>query len=137
MSKNKQLYLIYINEAGKTWRGENIYEFLFSDTTDDVDGYGWDVYPAAGTPEPPKVEMVLGVGKLHTEIKFDLIQNSDTFSVWDAVDGVIALGWENIVDYDEYPEKRMCFKFGEEINSVVDKLSEKEIILKINKIDHE
>jgi hypothetical protein len=27
--------------------------------------------------------------------------------VWDAVDGVIALGYENIDDYESYPESRL------------------------------
>jgi hypothetical protein len=62
-----------------------------------------------------------------------LVQQSDTFSVWDAVDGVIALGWENIDEYDEYPEIRLWFKFGEEIKTVNDKLYEKDIVLEYSK----
>lgn len=125
----EDLFLVYVNEVGKTWEDQYIYEFLFSDTIKDVDGEDWDVYPAAGNPQPPRTDLVKKVGKMVSETKLSLIQNSDTFAVWDAIDGVIALAWEDIEEYDEYPEHRMCFKFGEPIKSVSDKLYEKEIIL--------
>ena len=72
-----------------------------------------------------------------SELNLDVIQNSDTFAVWDAVDGVIALAWENINAYDSYPEKRLCFKFGEPIKDVETKLYEKDLILNYNKQYHE
>ena len=34
----EELFLIYINELGVDWKGDNIYEFIFSDTLKDVDG---------------------------------------------------------------------------------------------------
>ena len=128
----KDLFLIYVNEVGKTWEDQLIYEFLFSDTIVDVDGIDWDVYPAAGNPEPPRKDLVKRMGKLSSEIKLNVIQNSDTFAVWDAIDNVIALAWEDISECEEYPEHRMCFKFGEPIQSVIDKLYEKDIILEFN-----
>jgi hypothetical protein len=45
--------------------------------------------------------------------------------VWDAVDGVIALGYENIDDYESYPESRLHFHFGDTIKDVENKLYEK------------
>lgn len=124
--------LIYINEIGSDWVGNNIYEFLFSDTLEDIHGDDWDAYPASGNPGPPNGEFVKKVGKLVTDLKFDLIQNSDTFAVFDAVDGVIALGWENLLDYDEYPEVRLYFKFGDSIANVEDRLYEKDLVLDYN-----
>lgn len=125
--------LIYINEIGSDWMGKNLYEFLFTESDlDSVDGDDWDAYPASGAPDAPSSNFVHKVGRLTTELKFDLIQNSDTFAVFDAVDGVIGLAWENLLDYDEYPEKRLYFKFGEEIGSVEDKLYEKDHILDYN-----
>ena len=50
--------------------------------------------------------------------------------MWDAVDGVVALAWENMEGYDEYPDKRMFFSFGEDIDSVNDKLYERDMVLK-------
>lgn len=125
--------LVYINEIGSDWTGKNIYEFLFSESDlEDVDGDDWDAYPASGMPDAPGSNFVHRVGRLTTELKFDLIQKSDTFAVFDAVDGVIGLAWENLSGYDEYPEKRLYFKFGEEIGSVEDKLYEKDHILDYN-----
>jgi len=134
----KKLYLIFINEIGKNWKGEFIYEFLFSNSTEGVDGEAWDEYPASGKPEPPSQQFIKAVGLLTSEIKFDIIQKSDTFSVWDAVDGVIALAWENIDDYDEYPESRIFFKFGDTLEDVEDKLYERDIRLILTKVqEHE
>ena len=115
--------------VGKDYKGNLLYEFIFSDTLENVDGEEWDTYPASGRPEPPHDNFIKKVGRLESELKLDVIQNSDTFAVWDAVDGVIALAWENINAYDSYPEKRLCFKFGETIEGVEAKLYEKDLIL--------
>jgi hypothetical protein len=127
------LYLIYINVIGKDWKGVNLYEFIFSESTEDIDGDEWDAIPAAGRPSAPYEEHVQRVGRLTTdEFKLHVIQESDSFSVWDSVDGVVALAWENMDDYDEYPENRLAFHFGEDIKSVEDKLYEQDLILEYN-----
>lgn len=133
----KDLKLIYVLQVGENWKGENIYEFLFSDTLENIDGDDWDVYPASGKPSPPYKSMIKGVGKLVTTFKFDVIQESDSFCVFDAVDGIIALAWENIDDYSEYPDSRISFKFGEAFESVKDTLYSKDLILEFNEIKNE
>jgi len=125
--------LVYINKVGQNWKGDFIYEFLFSDNIEDIDGEGWDSYPSSGNPEPPEEKFIKKSGSLKTTINLDLVQESDSFAVWDAVDGIVALGWENMEGYDEYPEKRLFFTFGEEISSVEDKLYEKDMIINYNK----
>lgn len=129
----EKLYLIYVNIVGKNYQGKYVYEFIFSDTIKDIDGEDWDAFPASGRPEPPHEHFIKKVGRLETDLKLDVVQESDTFALWDAVDGVIALAWENINAYDAYPEKRTCFTFGESIKSVQDKLYEKDLILNYNK----
>jgi hypothetical protein len=131
------LYLIYVNYVGKDYKGNMIYEFIFSDAPDSADGDDWDTFPASGRPEPPYDNFIKKVGRLESELPLDVIQNSDTFAVWDAVDGVIALAWENINSYDAYPEKRICFRFGEPIKDVESKLYEKDLILNYNIKKHE
>lgn len=125
--------LIYINKIGKNWEGEYMYEFLFGETIDNVDGEEWDSVPASGRPEPPSSEFVDLVGKLSTEIQFDLVQESDTFAVWDSVDGIVALGWENINSYDEYPSVRLTFNFGMDKEQVESKLYERDLKLTYKK----
>lgn len=121
-------YLIYVNGLGPNFRGDNLYEFIFSDDKD-VWGENWDSKPSNGYPQPPDLKYVKKVGVLkNTDIKLDLIQNSDYFSMIDAVDGVIALAWES----DEV-EDRMVFRFGQSENEVTDVLYSKDLILKIEK----
>lgn len=122
--------LIYINKVGKDWDGNTMYEFIFSNTTEGVDGEYWDTYPASGQPEPPDKQYIDAVGRIETdEFSLVCIQDSDTFSVWDSVDGVVAMAWEDITDYDEYPENRLKFFFGDDLKSVNDKLYAKDIII--------
>jgi hypothetical protein len=124
------MFLIFINKIGKNWKDEFIYEFIFSNSIDDIDGDEWDSYPAAGNPSPPNIEFIKKVGTLMTTLNLDVIQNSESFSIWDSVDGVISMAWENLDGYEDYPETRLFFKFGESINSVEDKLYERDLILK-------
>jgi hypothetical protein len=133
----KDLVLIYVNFVGKDYKGNFIYEFIFSDSIEGVDGEEWDTFPASGRPEAPHDNFIKKVGRLESELNLDVIQNSDTFAVWDAVDGVISLAWENINAYDAYPEKRLCFRFGESIEDVIEKLYEKDLILNYNTKNHE
>lgn len=127
--------LVYVNELGPNFRGDNIYEFIFSDI-DDVWGEDWDAEPANGRPQPPNIDYVKKVGVLkNSEIELTLIQNSDFFGVYDAVDGVIALGWEK-GDSDEIlisKKKRLVFQYGETVESVENKLYERDIVLKWEK----
>ena len=55
-------YLIYINGMGPNYKGDNIYEFIFSDTTEDVWGENWESKPANGYPLPPDAEYIKKVG---------------------------------------------------------------------------
>jgi hypothetical protein len=127
-------YLIYINGLGSNYRGENIYEFIFSDTLE-VWGENWESKPANGYPLPPDIEYIKKVGVLKiNDITLDLIQDSDIFSVIDATDDVIALGWEmdkNDIDFSIV--KRLVFKFGQSEEEVKNKLYERDIVLEFDK----
>ena len=133
----KELFLIYVNRVGKDYKGNVLYEFIFSDTLENVDGESWDKVPASGRPEPPHEKFIKRVGRLESELILDVIQDSSVFAVWDAVDGIIALAYENIDDYDSYPEKRVCFHFGNTLAEVENKLYEKDLILSYDKAKHE
>ena len=122
--------LTYINGLGPDYKGDNLYEFIFSSNTD-VWGDSWESSPANSYPSPPSLEHINKVGVLRkSNIKLELVQNSDYFCMSDAMDWVVALGWE-IEDYEE--NKRLVFKFGEEEKTVKDKLYEKDLILEFEK----
>ena len=128
----KELYLIYINKIGTNFRGEHIFEFLFSDRTN----YDWDEtwYESSVvtdkndlTPDPSFIKLV---GGLKTpELDLELIQNSGVFQIYNAVEGIIALGWEKLQDDQDYPEERLVFRFGETKELVEEKLYSLDLVL--------
>jgi hypothetical protein len=128
-------YLIYVNELGPNYKGDNIYEFIFSDSMDGVWGDSWESKPSNGYPSPPDLEFIKKVGVLKNDtISMSVIQNSDFFSMIDAIDGVIALSWENDseeVNFDT--KKRLVFRFGEKEETVKNKLYERDLVLEFEK----
>jgi hypothetical protein len=123
-------YLIYVNGLGPNYKGDNLYEFIFSDTLD-VWGESWDNRPSNGYPQPPDLKYIKKVGVLRdTDVKLELIQNSDFFSVMDAMDDVIALAWETD---DDNIKKRMVFRFGVPEQEIKDKLYERDLVLEFEK----
>jgi hypothetical protein len=127
--------LLFINELGPNYKQENIYEFIFGETTEEMWGEDWDAEPAHGKPGPPELQHIKEVGILNnTNIKLDLVQNSDYFSMEHALDNVVALGWETYEDeYDNGDEERLVFHFGDKIEEVKDKLYARDIVLKFDK----
>ena len=121
--------LIFINSLGINYKGDFIYEFIFS-SSDSVWGESWEAKPANGYPKPPELKYITKVGQLTTEdVSLYLIQNSDYFSIIDSVDGVIALGWE----VNEDAKNRLVFKFGETEQEIKNKLYERDLILEFEK----
>lgn len=123
------MVLIYVNEIGSDYKGQKQYEFIFSNSTD-LDMDDWFTIPATASsvnkcPDPQYVTLV-GLLK-DTDLNLELIQNSDYFGVIDAVDGVISLAWEKF-DFDIEVD-RLSFKFGESIESVSKKLSQRDYYL--------
>ena len=133
-------FLCYINKMGINYKGENLYEFIFTSKSNLslVDGESWDKTPSDGHPSPPDPQYVKSVGSLTTkEITLEVIQESNYFGVYDAVDNIIALGWEKLEDDFEGMEniKRLSFHYGESRKSVEDKLYSRDIVLNnINEI---
>ena len=118
--------LIYVNGLGPNYKGDNLYEFIFSDSLD-VWGEFWESKPSNGYPTPPELKYIKKVGVLrNTDIKLELIQNSDFFSMIDAIDDVVALAWETD---EENGQKRMVFRFGMTEQEIKDKLYERDLIL--------
>ena len=123
-------YLIYVNGLGPNYKGDNLYEFIFSDETE-VWGEFWESKPSNGYQTPPELKYIKKVGVLrNTDIKLDLIQNSDFFCMIDAMDDVVALSWET---EESEGQKRLVFRFGEEEQIIKDKLYERDLILEFEK----
>ena len=122
--------LIYVNGLGPNYKGDNLYEFIFSESLD-VWGESWESKPSNGYPGPPELQYIKKVGVLrNTDIKLELIQNSDFFCMIDAMDDVVALAWET---EESEGQKRLVFRFGEEEQIIKDKLYERDLILEFEK----
>jgi hypothetical protein len=112
--------LVYIHEIGENHKDEYLYEFIFSDNIniENTEGDNWDIFPANSKPSPPYDEYITEVGLLKSKLKLEVVQKSKQFGMSDAIDGVIALAWEDIEGYETYPKERLNFKFGDDKKSV-------------------
>jgi len=127
------MYLIYINRIGTTFKGEHIFEFLFSNSID----WEWDDtwYESSVMTETrelaPDENIIKLVGTLKTNLfDMELVQEDGVRDIYNAVEGIIALGWEKLEEDEEIPEKRRVFKFGDTKESVDEQLYEYDLALK-------
>ncbi len=87
------MYLIYINRIGTTFKGEHIFEFLFSDSID----WEWDDswYESSVMTETrelsPDENIIKSVGTLKTNLfNMELVQEDGVRDIYNAVEGIIA-----------------------------------------------
>ena len=131
MENDENVYLCFIRLIGEENDGYYRYEFIFTDNIDEVFGDGFEYKPAC------LVNNLMVNDKYITElhivkmkIKLDLIQNNCCFSISDCYDGIIALAWENMDAYEDYPEDgRIFFRFGETLEEVERKLAIKNVLM--------
>ncbi len=124
-NSEENLYLVYVEPVGLNSHDMFEYDFLFSETPDVVWGEDWaEQCPLACDNMRPSDDMVSSIRRLATIIPFGLAQRNACFSMQDCIDGIIALAWEDMSDYEEYPEPiRLIFQFGEPFEKVEDKLA--------------
>ena len=123
-------HLIYVNGLGPNYKGDNLYEFIFSNSLD-VWGESWESKPSNGYPSPPELQYIKRVGVLRdTDVKLELIQNSDFFSMIDSIDDIVALAWET---EEIESQKRLVFRFGMSEEEINNKLQERELLLDFEK----
>jgi hypothetical protein len=124
-------YLCFIRLIGEENDGYYRYEFIFTDNIDEVWGDDFDQKPCCLVNGlMPNEEYIYEVHIVKMKIKLDLIQDNCCFGFQDCTDGVIALAWENMDDYDEYPEDgRIFFRFGETLEEVENKLAIKNVLM--------
>jgi hypothetical protein len=127
----EEVRLGFIKLIGEESDGYYRYEFIFTDNIDEFWGENFEYKPAGlvnGLLPDDKYISEIHIVKM--KIKLDLIQNSCCFGFQDCTDGIIALAWENVDDYEEYPEDgRIFFRFGEALEEVENKLAMKSILM--------
>lgn len=127
------MYLIYINRIGTTFKGEHIFEFLFSNSVEwEWDDTWYESSVMTDTRElSPNESIIKMVGTLKTdELDLELVQEDGVRDIYNAVEGIIALGWEKLEEEEEIPEKRRVFNFGDTKESIDEQLYEYDLALK-------
>lgn len=118
--------LIYVKQLGKNYMDIFEYEFFFSDKKEEAWNDLWDEdNPSAFEEEDlePNQAYVTKIERLKSIIPLKCIQNNQCFPFKHSIDGLISLAWEDISEYEEYPEPiRLTFDYGESIESVKSKL---------------
>lgn len=127
----KDVFLLFVRLIGEENDGYYRYEFIFTDNPDEAWGDDWEYKPAGLVNSIiPSDEYITEIHIVKTKIKFDLIQNNMCFSMQDCMDGIVALAFENMDNYDSYPDDgRLFFMFGESIDEVERKLAMKNILM--------
>ena len=127
----KDVFLLFVRLIGEENDGYYRYEFMFTDNPDEAWGENWEFKPSCLVNElVPSEEYITEVHIVKTKIKFDLIQENCCFGMQDALDGIVAVAYENIDGLDEYPEDgRLVFMFGETLDDVEEKLAKKNILM--------
>jgi hypothetical protein len=131
MEDNETVYLCFIRLIGEENDGYYRYEFIFTNDIDNVWGEEFDQKPACLVNNlMVDDEFITEIHVVKMKIKLDLIQDNCCFSVSDAIDGIISIAWEDISEYDEYPEEgRIFFRFGETLEDVENKLAVKNVLM--------
>ena len=131
MDNDEINYLCFIRLIGEENDGYYRYEFIFTNNIDEVFGEDFNQKPACLVNNLIVDDRyIYEVHIVKTKIRLDLIQDNCCFSMSDCYDGIIALAWENVDDYDEYPEEgRIFFRFGETLDEVERKLAVKNILM--------
>ena len=123
MNEN-ELYLAYVNPIGDNSIEWYEYDIYFTKTPDIVWGYGWDCeFAAQGDIEPPDKQTYSLVKRIKTNIPLQCAQNNNSYGMRYAVEDIISLAFEDISEYDEYPENRIVLHFGEDYKSVETKFA--------------
>ena len=128
---DEQLNLCFIRLIGEETDGYYRYEFIFTNNIDEVFGENFEFKPCCLVNELiPSDEYITEIKIVKTKIKLDLIQNNCCFGMQDCMDGIVALAFENIDAYENYPEDgRIYFMFGESMEEVERKLALKNILM--------
>ena len=110
MEDEEIVKLGFIRLIGEETDGYYRYEFIFTNDIDGFWGENFDQKPCCLVNGlTPDEEYIYEIHIVKMKIKLDLIQDNCCFGFQDCTDGIIALAWENLDGYDEYPEEGRIF----------------------------
>lgn len=126
------MFLVYIHRIGVNAENQYEYELYFSDDKNIYDENEIN-YSPCGLKKNKYSDYFdyKEIKIIETTINLSLIENNMCFGYRHAIDGIIALAYEDITDYEEYPENgRLVLKYGMTIDEVIEKLNDKDIYFK-------
>lgn len=130
--QNLEIRIVYVVHVGTDSDGMNIYHLLFSEDADTVWGDCWEQPPAGNVPNDilmPDQNQYSYTKELKTNISLLLAQDNTCFSMQDCRDDVVALAYEDLSDYDDYPEPfRIVIHYGDLIEDVESMLAERGLV---------
>ena len=128
---NEKIYLCFVRLIGEENDGYYRYEFIFTNNPDEAWGENWEYKPCCLVNDiMPSDEYITEIHIVKTKIKFDLVQDNCCFGMQDCLDGIVAIAYEDIDEYDDYPnDGRLVFMFGEDYDEVERKLAIKNILI--------
>ena len=129
--EKEKLYLVFAERLTEqpNVKGMYEYEFYFSEMPETVWAPDWNQQcPSACSIENlrPELTSYNKIERLYTVVPIVCICDNSCLSCQDMIDGIIACAWEDISEYEEYPEPfRLVFNYGEKYNSVESKLAQR------------
>ena len=134
LKENNNLKVVFILHIGRDSDGMNIYRFFLSRDTEETFAEGWAEKPSCNERIEDLVideSMYECEKELKTNIKLDLAQDNCCFSMQDCRDHIVALGYENLDEAEEYPEPcRIVILFGDDIDDVERMFAQRDMVLK-------
>lgn len=118
-------FLVYIKPIGKNTDETFGYEFLFSELPDIVWGPDWEIdNPSSCGDITPDKTTYNKTYKVNSPFQLKTLEETSCYSMEYATFGIIALGWIDLDNLEEYPENgRMVFHFKDTKEKVVELLS--------------
>lgn len=132
----KEVRLCFVRLVGEENDGYYRYEFIFTDNIDEVFGEDFDQKPACLVNNlMVSDEYITEIHIVKMRIKLELAQDSCCFAMSDFYDGICAIAFEDISQYESYPEDgRLFFFFGESLQEVEEKLATKHVLMMDNNL---
>ena len=115
-----EITLCFVRNIGHDVDGNNLYELFFTEESDTFWGDGFEYMPASLVNELiPNEGSYSVVKEIKTNLKLSLATESCCHSMQDCIDGIIALAYEDISGYDEFPDEgRLVLHFGDDYRDV-------------------
>ena len=129
--KEEDLYLGFVRLIGQEIDDYYSYEFIFTTNPESLWGVDFEHKPCGLCnnifPDDKYVDRLI---KVKMMMQLDLIQDSLCFGFQDCIDHCVAIAYENIDMYDDYPDDgRLVLNYGDSYYDVEKKLAKKKVFL--------